>query len=53
MKTIRVRGFVDVVMDVPKCISLEEIQQDFKQHIQNGKCYVKKILLNPDEVEEE
>ena len=44
-KKIRVRGYIEVVMEVPKIITLEEISARFKQHAKDGKYYIKQVKL--------
>ena len=49
MKTIRLRGFIEIKIDVPDCITLEELDCKFKEHAVNGKYFLKSVKMMEDE----
>ena len=42
-KILRISGEIEIIMTIPKIITLEEIETMFKEHAKNGKYYIKKI----------
>ncbi len=50
MKRVRVVGTIEVVMEVPNNISLEEIGVKFKEHGKNGNYYIKNIKIKKSEI---
>lgn len=45
MKTVRLRGTIEIKIDVPDCITLEELDCRFKEHAQDGKYYLKSVKM--------
>lgn len=45
MKVVRLRGTIDVKIEVPDCISLEELNCKFKEHAVTGRYYLKSVKI--------
>lgn len=45
MRRVRLEGIVEIIMDVPDCMTIEEIDNRFKEHCRDGKFYLKKIIV--------
>ncbi len=45
MKEIRVIGQIEFRITVPNCITIEEIEEEFKEHAKSGEYYFKGIKV--------
>ncbi len=45
MKQVRLKGTIEIKIDVPDIITLEELDCKFKEHAKKGKYFLKSIKL--------